>query len=246
MTETPAPLQPATLFTLRDTSGVLIDWEYAHVTQLRKDKNEVVNDLWVMMAFRLMDRAIHRRTMVMNGEPVTVYYLYVMHTFDGVEMPFQLILGGTPGDDVPLSALPADGSAYIRYKLLSSKEPVDPYIIHRDALRDYDLREESYPTQRITDLEALLADLPDEVILLADHFVLVPRDDWHQHRLDMERVSYLAARFAPFFTLNAYDRIEGQSPWALSLADYLVHGYPPAVDFFGLFSAQTLIIVTGK
>ena len=248
-TPTPAPTrvpsQPAMLFTFWDVHGKTVDWSYAHITRIRENQFGEVNDLWAFMGFQLLDRGIHQRNFKFEGETVTVYYLNVAHQFNGAPLPMQLVLGGTAGKSIPIEDIPAGGTAYLQVQVRDASEPFDPYITHRDANRAYELREESYPLMFLKDFQTLLPNLPDEIILLADHPILFPRDDWPQVKLDMQRVSYLAARYQPFFSLDPYDRLIDQSNFAFALRDYLIDS-EALPDGIYAYSSQTLIIITGE
>jgi hypothetical protein len=242
---TTAPLQAAVLFDYQDANRRPIDWSYIHVTQIGFDRLNEVNDLWAFMSFQLLDRGIHRRNFEFLGEPITVYYLNVAHEFDGVMTPMQLVLGGTKGANIPIEDIPAGGTAYVQVKVLGASEIFSPYGIHRDANRDYELRESTYPLLFMKDFQALLPALPDEIILLADHPILFPRDDWPQIKLDMQRVSYLAARYQPFFEIDPYDRLADQSAFAYALRDHILDNASMPEGYFA-FSSQTLVIIKGE
>lgn len=241
-TPTQAPLEPAVLFDYKDINGKLVDWSYFHVTEIGYDMHGEVNDLWAFMAFQLLDRAIHQRNFTFLDETVTVYYLNVAHEFKGEMLQMQLVIGGAPGANVTIQDIPADGSAYIQVQVLDSSEDFAPFSIHRDANRDYEYRDSAYPLMFLTELQSLLASLPDEVILLADHPILFPYDDWTQIKLDMSRVSYLAARYQPFFEFDDYDRLVDQSDFAYALRDYLLEGKAMPAGIYA-YSSQTLIII---
>ena len=240
----PAPPRSAVLFPYTDTNGKTVDWSYIHVTQIGYDQFDQVNDLWAVMSFQLLDRAIYHRNLDFLGETITVYYLNVAHEFDGEMLQMQLVLGGTPGKDVAIEDIPAGGTAYIQVQLRESWQDFAPYITHRDANRAYEYRDESYPLLFLKDLQALLPTLPDEVILLADHPILFPRDDWPQIKLDMSRISYLAARYQPFFAIDDYDRLDDQSAFAYALRDHLLAGSALPAGLYA-YSSQTLIIIQG-
>ena len=241
-TSTRAPFQPAQLFHFEDVNGRLVDWSYAHITRIRENRFGEVNDLWAFLSFQLLDRGIHQRNFTFEGETITVYYLNVAHQFNGEPLPMQLVLGGTCGENIPIENIPAGGTAYLQVQVRDSSDPFDPYIIHRDANRAYEHRDETYPLKFLRDFQALLPTLPDELILLADHPILIPRNDWPQIKLDMQRVSYLAARYQPFFELDPYDRLVDQSEFAYALRDYLLAG-DPIPDGIYAYSSQTLIII---
>lgn len=244
-TPSQAPLRPAVLFPYQDNFGKTIDWSYSHVTQIGYDRLDEVNDLWAFMAFQLLDRGIHQRNFTFLGETVTVYYLNVAHEFDGDLLPMQLVLGGTHGANVPINTIPAGGTAYIQVAIRDATAPFSPRATHRDANSAFEIRNEAYPFYFLKDLQAMLPDLPDEVILLANHPILIPRDDWPQVKLDMERVSFLAARYQPFFELDPYDRIVDQSAFAYALRDHILNRaeMPPGIY---AYSSRNLVIITGE
>jgi hypothetical protein len=249
LTPTPEPTavtpQPAVLFPYEDIYGRTVDWSYNYVTRIGFDQWDEVNDLWAFLGFQLLDRAIHHRNMDFLGETITVYYLNVAHDFRGELIQMQLVLGGTPGADVAIEDIPAGGTAYVQVQVRETWQDFAPYVTHRDANRAYAARDESYPLIFLKDLQALLPTLPDEVILLADHPILLPKNDWQQVKLDMGRVSYLAARYQPFFELDVYDRLTGQSQFAYDLRDYLLHGWAMPQGLYA-YASQTLIIIKGE
>jgi len=235
--------RPAILPHLVDTDGKVVDWSYAYVTSLGYSVTGEVNQLSALLAFHLVDRAIYRRNLTFMSQDVTIYYLNVMHDFNGTEVPMGLVIGGAFGRDIPLNLLPAGGSSYVQTLQLTTKKPLDPFLIHRDANQAYAKRSLVLTDMLLTDLEALLPTLPNELIILADHPILFPRNGWQQAKLDMTRVSALMARYYPLFELDAYDRIVGQSDLAFSLRDHLLKGTDmPAGIYF--YASQTLVIVT--
>jgi hypothetical protein len=241
----PVPERPAVLFPYRDINGKTVDWSYIHVTQIGYNQFDEVNDLWAFMSFQLLDRAIYQRNLEFLGEDITVYYLNVAHEFNGEMVQMQLVLGATSGKDVPIEDIPAGGSAYIQVQVRESWQSFAPYVTHRDANRAYEYRDESYPLYFLRELQALLPTLPDEIILLADHPILFPQDDWPQVKLDMSRVSYLAARYQPFFEIDDYDRLIDQSAFAKALTDHILNGVAMPAGLYA-YSSQTLIIIEGN
>lgn len=246
-TPTPSqvPSRPAVLFPYQDNFSRTIDWSYVYITQIGYDRLEEVNDLWAFMAFQLLDRGIHQRNFTFLGETLTVYYLNVAHEFDGDLLPMQLVLGGTPGADVPIQNIPAGGTDTIQVAIRDASTPFSPRIVHRDANSAFEIRNEDYPLHFLKDLQALLPELPDEIILLANHPILVPRDDWTQVKLDMQRVSFLAARYQPFFELDPFDRIVGHSAFAYALRDHLLDGTEMPLGIYA-YSSRNLVIITGE
>ncbi len=219
-----------------------MDWTYSHVTRIGFNRLNEVNDLWAFMSFQLVDRAIHQRNFYFLEEIITVYYLNVAHDFNGDLLPMQLVIGGTSGEDIPVEDIPAGGTAYVQVQVRESWQNFDPYISHRDANRAYELRISDYPLLFLRDLQALLPTLPDEIILLADHPILFPKDDWPQIKLDMARVTYLAARYQPFFKIDEFDRLADQSDFAYALRDYLLFNLEIPESYYA-FSSKTLIII---
>ncbi|MFU8827755.1 MAG: hypothetical protein ACNA70_09755, partial [Brevefilum sp.] len=244
-TPTLAPLRPAALFPYQDNFGRTVDWSYFHVTQLGYNFLGEVNDLWAFMAFQLLDRGIHQRNFYFQGETITVYYLNVAHEFNGELQPMQLVLGGTPGDNVPIASIPAGGTAYVQVAVRDASTRFSPRVVHAEANSAFEDRNEAYPFLFLKDLQALLPELPDELILLANHPILFPRNDWPQVKLDMERVSYLAAQYQPFVELDPYDRLVDQSAFAFALRDHLLDSAPVPPGIYA-FSSRNLIIITGE
>ena len=195
------------------------------MTQIGTNRLDEVNDLWAFMSFQLLDRAIYHRNLDFLGETITVYYLNVAHEFDGEMVTMQLVLGGTAGTNIAIEDIPAGGTAYLQMQVREAWESFAPYVTHRDANRAYEYSSESYPLIFLKDLQALLPTLPDEIILLADHPILFPQDDWPQIKLDMQRVSYLAARYQPFFETDDYNRLVDQSDFAYALRDHILNGW---------------------
>lgn len=242
LTASPVPARPALLFAYEDIYGNRIDWSYTYVTEIGYDWKDEVNHLWAFMSFQLLDRAIHQRNFYFLGDIITVYYLNVAHEFNGEMYQMQLVLGGTPGAHVPIQAIPAGGTAYLQVQIRDSMETFSPQRVHRETSQAYTIRDETYPLLFLKELQALLPTLPDEVILLANHPVLFPRGTWPQIKLDMRRVSYLAARYQPFFAIDAYDRLHDQSKFAFALRDYLLDGQPMPAGIYA-FSSHTLVII---
>ena len=236
------PLKPALLFSYEDVNGRTINWSYIHVTQIGRNDFDEVNDLWAFMAFQLLDRAVHQRNFQFLGETITVYYLNVVHQFNGVLLPMQLVLGGTAGENVSIDTIPAGGTAYIQVRVHDSSETFDPNSTHRDAKRAVELHDSAYPLLLLKDFQELLPTLSNELILLANHPILFPRNDWSQIKLDMQRVNYLTARYQPFFKLDAYDRLVDQSDFAYLLRDHILEQQDMPEGYYA-FSSQTLILI---
>ena len=202
-----------------------------------------VNSLSALLAFQLQDRSIHRRNLHFQNQDITVYYLNVTHDFNGDTIPMGLVIGGVYGKDLPLSLIPADGSAYVRVFQLDTAAPLDGYLIHRSAAEVYPRVKVLPGDILLTELETLLVNLPDELIVLADHPILFPRNDWQQVKLDMTRISAQAARYYPLFAFNPDERIVDQNDFAYGLRDYLLNGaaMPQGIYFY---PSQTLVLVS--
>lgn len=249
LSPTPTPTQPemrpAVLFPFTDVNGRTVDWSYSHVTRIGFNRLDEVNDMWAFLSFQLLDRGVHQRNFTFQDETITVYYLNVAHDFNGELLPMQLVIGGTLGENVPIEDIPAGGTAYVQFQVRESWQTFDPYITHRDANRSYELRESDYPLSFMKDLQALLPTLPDDIILLADHPILFPKDDWPQVKLDMTRVAYLAARYQPFFEIDDLDRLVDQSDFAYTLRDHLLFNREMPESYFA-YSSKTLIIIKNE
>lgn len=237
------PPQPVSLFDLRDNADRLVDWRYAYVSEVGSRDNGEVNQLSAMLAFQLMDRGIHSFNLRFDARDITVYYLNVRHDFNGTLTTMRLVIGGTYGKDVPISLIPADGSAYIEFRKLDSKAVFNPGRNHQESLLPFAERQALVSTMLLQDFESMLPELPDTLIVLAEHPILWPKDDWVQVKLDMTRVSAYAARFYPFFSLDAYDLLVGPSELALALAEHLLDGSPMPLGTHD-FASQTLIFIT--
>jgi hypothetical protein len=243
-TETSAPALPAELWLKRDVNGKLLDWGYSHITDIGwNSKGEVVR-FSATLGFQLMDRAIHRDTIIVFARPLTVYYLIVRRQVGKELENARLIVGGVFGEDIPLGVVPAGGPSYIKVKIMSRNEPFDPYLVHITSNLTYAERSEEYPDRLLTDLEVVLADLPEQVLLLADQTIIVDPDSVQRFEYDIQTVSYLVARFYPWMVLDDYDRFTGANQAALDLADnlYLNKPIPTPIEWY---SGETLIFITG-
>lgn len=247
LTPTPTATQvtprPAELFRYLDADGRVIDWSYAYVTGIGFGEDEQVNQLSAMLAFRLMDRAVYRHSLRFNSQDVTLYFLNVVHDFNGTPIPLALVIGGTFGRDMPLELIPADGSAYLQLLQLDATDRLDPYLVHRQANLPFERRSLVLDEMLLTTFEKLLPTLPDELIILAEHPILFPRNDWPQAKLDMTRISAYTARYYPLFELDAYDRIVEQSAFAYALRDYLLKRTDLAPGIY-FYPSQVLVLVT--
>ncbi len=243
-TETPAILRPAQLWPKRDVNDKLIDWGYSHITDIGWNQKGQVVRFSAMLSFQLMDRGIHRQTIVVIGKPLTVYYLNVQRQVGKELQTAHLIVGGAFGNDVPLGVIPAGGPSYVKLRLMTRREPFDPYITHNKANQPYATRSAEYPDTLLTDLEQVLARLPDQVILLADQAIIVDPDSIQRFEYDIRTVPYLVARYYPWLLLDDYDRFTGPNQAALEMADnlYLNKPFTQPVEWY---SGETLIIITG-
>jgi hypothetical protein len=243
-TETSAPPYPAELYLKRDVNGKVIDWGYNHITDIGwNSKGEVVR-FSATLGFQLMDRAIHRDTIMVFARPLTVYYLNVRRQVGNKLENAHLIVGGAFGEDIPLGVVPAGGPSYIKLKLMTHDEPFDPFLAHITSNLTYDGHNEEYPDTLLSDLEVVLADLPDQVLLLADQAIIVNPDSVQRFEYDIQTVSYLVARFYPWMVLDDYNRFTGANPAALNLADNLYLN-KPITNPIEWYSGETLTFIIG-
>ncbi len=245
-TPTPIPPRAATLFPLTAGGARTVDWSYYYISRKESRTDGSLLSLSATVAFQLLDRGIHHETLRILDQDVTVYYLRVSHTFNQVPIETRLVLTGYFGKDVPISALPADGSAYISLRSQNSDAVFEPWRIHQDWQQPYEQRVELFDDLLLSEFELLLADLPDEVIVLAHHPVIWPPDTWTQAVLDMSRISAQAARLQPFFEFDTFNILLGQSDVARAWADYLTESQPIPEELKedGMsFSAEYLIII---
>jgi hypothetical protein len=243
-TETLAALDPAELWLKRDINGKLIDWGYSHITDIGWNSKGQVIHFSATLGFQLMDRAIHRQTISVFARPLTVYYLNVRRQVGNEIGNSRLIVGGTFGEDIPLGVIPAGGPSFVKLKLMTRNEPFDPYLVHTTANLPYDERSEEYPDTLLTDLEGIMANLPDQVILLADQAIIVDPVSVQRFEYDIQTVSYLVARFYPWMVLDDYDRFTGANQAANELADNLYLNKPLSAPI-EWYSGETLIFIKG-
>jgi hypothetical protein len=243
--ETPAIPRLAQLWTKRDINDTLIDWSYSHITDIGWNKKGKVIHFSATLSFQLLDRAIHRQTIVVIGKPLTVYFLNVRRQVGKELQPARLIVGGAFGNDIPLGIIPAGGPSYVKFRLMTRREPFDPYIIHVNANQPYSLRSEEYPDTLLTDLEQILAQLPDQVILLADQTIIIDPDSIQRFEYDLRTVPYLVARYYPWLLLDDYDLFTGPNQAAIEMADYLYLNktFTKPIEWY---SGETLVIITGS
>jgi hypothetical protein len=244
LTETPALLRPSQLWPKSDVNGKLINWGYSHITDIDWNSKGQVIRFSAILGFQLMDRGIHRQTIIVFAKPLTVYYLNIRRQVGDKLETARLIVGGTFGEDVPLGVIPAGGPSYVKIKILTRNEAVDPYIIHTTANLPYAERSVEYPDALLTDLEVVLASLPDQLILLADQAIIVDPDSIQRFEYDIQTVSYMMARYYPWMLLDDYDRFTGANQAALELADNLYLS-KPITSTIEWYSGETLIFITG-
>lgn len=242
-TSTPVPSNPAELFEFYAWGDRLVDWSFHYISEEGIGMDEKVNFMTVMFAFQLLDRGIHTENIKFLDKDITMYYLNVQHEFDDVLIPMRLIIGGTYGIDVPLQQILADGSSYVTILEKKSNEIFEPNNIHQDAQLPYEERQIIFTDMLLQDFEQYLTELPNQVILFSEHPILFPQDDWPKFKLDMSRVSSIAARYLPFFELDVYERIIAQSENANDLASYLLANKALPKNEY-VFSAKELIFVT--
>jgi hypothetical protein len=242
-TETPAALRPAQLFNFHDAEGTLIDWSYARLTSYLLNSRGQVKSISAFLAFQLMDRAIHRTTIQAFGRDITVYYLNVQHQFNDQPQALQLVIGAVYGNDIDIKDIPAGGSSYVLVLQMNTLHSFDALGIHEEILEEEAPPQGIYAQMLLLDLQALLPTLPDTLIVLADHPILVDKEGWQQLYNDITSVSYLAARYLPFIQLDEYDRIVGPSPEAEALREFFLHGTAPTITI-PTYSSQLLVFLT--
>jgi hypothetical protein len=245
-TPTPIPPRPAVLFPLKAGGANTVNWSYFYLSRKELRDDGSLLSLSATVAFQLLDRGIHSETVRVRDQDVTVYYLRVSHIFNQVPIETKLVLTGFFGRGVPISALPADGAAFVNLRSQNSDAVFEPWRIQSDWLLPFEQRQNLFQQMTLSDFEQLLADLPERVILLAHHPVIWRPDDWAQADLDMSRLSAQTARLNPFFDHDAFDILTGQSRMAEAWSAYLLQNQPIPTDIAqaGLsYSAEYLIIV---
>mgnify|MGYP005813307447 CR=1 FL=1 len=235
----------ATLFPLNASDGTTVDFSSFYITQKETRDDGSVKNLSATVSFQLLDRGIHSETIQVLGQDLTVYYLRVRHSFDKTFLDVKLVLTGLFGKDIPLGGMPADGSSYISLRSQNSDMPFEPQKIHQDWTLPLEQRAPLFQTIRLTELQQLLIDLPDKVILLADSPIIFQPDAWPQLLLDMQRVSAYSARLQPFFTIDQYHQLTGQSPLADTWEAYLLNNLDLPADQTGMvYAANYLVLIT--
>ena len=245
-TPTPIPTRLATLFPLTAGGQQTVDFGYHYLTRRDNREDGSLRNLSAMVSFQLMDRGIHSETVRILGKDVTVYYLRVRHVFDQTNLEVKLVLTGLYGQNVAIAGMPADGSSYISLRTQKSDQPFEPWKLHQDWSLPLDQRAPLFETIRLPDFETTLRNLPDQVIVLADHPIILDPNGWTQIYIDMDRVSASAARFSPFFSFNEFDQMTGQSTQANVWMDYLINNTDiPNNQYTRMyFAADFLVIIT--
>jgi hypothetical protein len=203
-------------------------------------------ELSAMFAFQLLDRGIHSETREILGNKVTVYYLRVSHDFRGKPQEVKLILTGFFGENLAIAGLPADGASYLSLRQQRAFVTFEPWLIAQDWRLPIDRRQPLFETVLLADFERLLTKLPDKVIFFADHPIIWRPDNFRQAKLDMQRLSATAARYAPFFDFDDFAVNQTASLNAKTWRDYIVDQKPVPVEMEGKleFSADYLVLVT--
>lgn len=244
-TPTPIPTRLAGLFPL--TAGQqTVDWGYYYITRRDNREDGSLRNLSAMVSFQLVDRGIHSETIKVLGQDVTIYYLRARHVFDQTNLEVKLVLTGLFGENISIAGMPADGSSYISIRTQKADQVFEPWKLHQDWSLPLDQRAPLFQTVRLPDFETTLRNLPDQVIVLADHPVILDPDGWTQIYLDMDRVSASAARFQPFFSFNEFDQMTGQSVQASVWQNYLINNtdIPSSQNNRMVFAADFLVIIT--
>jgi hypothetical protein len=236
------------LFPYRDLDGATVDWGYTRITDLLRDKNGKVIKLSAFLGFQLLDRAIHRTTVPIQGKDLTVYYLNTQHEFNGQVTPVWLIIGGEWGKDVPIRGLSSSGSYFIETLNLAPGADFDPFNIHYQALKDYPRRIEPYRSEAfISDFEHTLQGLPDELIVAADHPILIPASSYPDIEYYFKNTPFMAARFQSLVALNQLGKITGPSEYAQALADTVLNNAAlPSPSGALTYSSAILVLIPGK
>jgi hypothetical protein len=224
----------------------LVDWSYFYVTNKENLQDGALISLSGMSAFQLVDRGIHSEVVEILGDDVTIFYLRVRHDFKGTNSEVKLILTGVYGADLEIRNLPADGSTYISYHARRASDLFEPWKLHQEWRLPIAQREPLFNTMRLAELEQYLMNLPEQVVLLADHPIILPREEWNQIYIDMDRLSASAARFSPFFSFNEFNQMTGQTTMATLWQNYILSNADIPADQINkmVFSADYLIFVT--
>jgi hypothetical protein len=244
-TGTALPPFNATPFPYKDADGKAVTNSYAAISEHTLRPSGTTLSLSGFVAFELLDRGIHRQTLQLLEKDLTLYSLRVRHRFGTENKEVWLILTGVWGINVPFNEAGADGSANISLAELKAKEAFDANEMHTAWNTSLAKRAPAYETVSLTNLEALLKDLPQESLILAENPILFPEDTWHQVKLNMLSVSSQAARFHWLFNINDFNMIVGQNANADLWADVLLKGSPLPETVAGplYFAADNLVLV---
>ena len=244
-TGTALPPFNATPFAYKDVDGKRVDDSYVAISEHSLRPSGGTLSFSGFVAFKLLDRGIHRQTLRLLEKDLTLYTLRVSHRFGMEEKEVWLILTGVWGINVPFNEAGADGSANISLAELKAKDAFDPTEMHNDWSTSPAKRAPNYSTISLTDLEALLREMPQKSLILAENPILFPADSWHQVKLNMVSVSSQAARFHWLFNINDFNIIVGQNANADLWSDTLLKGAPlpenVADPFY--FAADNLVLV---
>lgn len=245
-TATPIPTRLAQLPALNTGDNQVVDWGYFYLTQREDLEDGSLVSLSAMVAFQLMDRGIHTETIKVLGEDVTVFYLRVRHDFDQNIGEVKLILTGFFGAGLEIRNVPADGATYVSVHQRHASDLFEPWKLHQEWNLPPAQREPLFSSLRLDELEKLLQELPDQIVLLADHPVIMKSDTWNQSYLNMDRISASAAKLSPFFVFNEFDQLVGQTTMAHVWQNYLAFSSDIPADLLNkmVFSADYLIFVT--
>jgi len=174
-----------------------------------------------------MDRGIHRETIqVSGGKDLTVYYLNALHEFGPQTETVRLVLSGEWGQDVPIGSLSTSGSFFVTTLVLPPGTIFDPTQIHRQASEDFTSRSPEYQGIFLAQLQEELSRLPEELIIFAEHPVLLEQEDYPDLEFYFQNTPYLAARYWPLTQVDENGRATGPSDWANALTRYLLEEEP--------------------
>ena len=244
-TGTALPPFNATPFAYKDVKDKRVDEGYAAISEQTLRPGGGTLSLSGFVAFKLLDRGIHRQTLRLLEKDLTIYTLRVSHRFGTEEREVWLILTGLWGINVPFNEAGADGSANISLAQVKAKDAFDPTEMHTAWNTSLAKRAPTYSTISLTDLEELLRELPQKSLILAENPILFPADSWHQLKLNMLSVSSQAARFHWLFNINDFNIIVSQNENSDLWADTLLKGAPlpeSLADPF-YFAADNLVLV---
>lgn len=249
-TETPPVPRVAGLFPFHDADGQTVDWSYTRITDVQWKPDGQVQRMSAFLSFQLQDRAIHRTNAQLLGKDMTFYYLNTQHDFGSGMKPVDLIIGGEWGHDVPVGSLSSSGAYFVEAIKLDPGASFDPYQVHVQANQTYaDRQPDLQGGMFISDFADTLAGLPDDVIVVAEHPIVIPDSRFWDIEYYLNNVPFMAARYYPWIELNPLGKVTGISAYAQAMAQNILHRDPlPASQGGGpeLFSSDTMVLIPAK